>query len=351
MDLTRAPRFGALPTSSVHRCLVATALLLLGSGCSDEAEEEPPPVAVDYSGLFEIGEATGIDGETPAVPAGRHYVVLEFGLDEVQAQAPERIWLWGSGNRNKMVSLTMADSEDCSDATEVVTYAAKVNVQQTDTNEAALFFKLSDPYPGLGASACPGLVKPPWGQSGPEPIFKIEEQQIFGSDTTLAIRLSQVGGEFELRARMSPALQEGFRSQIAGQTFDTPAAFVDVLTDIVGPVPGAPPDGTYAYRSTDGAGEGELVIRERQVASRTWSGCPEPGHRLTLGTSQLEVARDDAGGFRIGGEYQAGCGQTLYRYVVDWTIGQDGKLSGTQTGHYGEGPYVWTLEGERIGNP
>ncbi len=84
------------------------------------------------------------------------------------------------------------------DDDELTDYAAKLSGVVTDSNEATFFFHRGDKTrTGRNATA----TRPPetaWNQKGPSPIYKVEDQQIIGSDQVIAPRYSSIGGGFRL---------------------------------------------------------------------------------------------------------------------------------------------------------
>lgn len=121
--------------------------------------------------------------------------ILEFGGDVGGPIVKDRFWFWGSANRNKIEQVL---NTGISDATELLNYAGKLSGQLTDTNEVNGFYHFGDKTKE-GRTTLPLRDQDSsWNQGGGTPVYKLEDQQIFGSDALLAGKFAYVGGGFHL---------------------------------------------------------------------------------------------------------------------------------------------------------
>jgi carboxypeptidase family protein/TonB-dependent receptor-like protein len=126
--------------------------------------------------------------------------ILEFGGEVGGPVVKDRLWFWGSGNRNDIKQITVINTED---HTTLLNFAGKLSGQITDQNEANAFFQ-SSKKEKIGRDASPTrLPDSTFNQGGTTPILKVEDQQIFGSDTLFAGKFAYVGGGFFLHPQGS----------------------------------------------------------------------------------------------------------------------------------------------------
>jgi hypothetical protein len=129
--------------------------------------------------------------------------IIEVGGEAGGPIVRDRVWLWGAINRNEIKTFAAAFSDEFPggfpDDTTLENYSGKLNLQITDSNEGNVFFTYADKIK-LGRNA--DRTRPPettFNQSGPSPVLKVEDQQLFGSDTLLALKGAWVGGGFKLK--------------------------------------------------------------------------------------------------------------------------------------------------------
>jgi len=130
--------------------------------------------------------------------------ILEVGGDLGGPIIKDRFWFWGSINRNKIDNILTTGTTD---KTELLNYAGKLSGQLTDTNEVNGFYHFGDKTKKGRTSQPIRDQDSSWNQGGGTPVYKLEDQQIFGSDALLAGKFAFVGGGFHLFPQ--GGLQEG----------------------------------------------------------------------------------------------------------------------------------------------
>jgi hypothetical protein len=129
--------------------------------------------------------------------------LLEFGGEVGFPIIKDKLWGWASGNRNKIENTVVTtaingNQTTQADNTELINYGGKLNAAVIKNNEASFLYEFGDKKKE-GRDA--GATRPPettWNQKGGSPLYKIEDQHIFGSNLILAAKYGQIGGGFEL---------------------------------------------------------------------------------------------------------------------------------------------------------
>jgi carboxypeptidase family protein/TonB-dependent receptor-like protein len=121
--------------------------------------------------------------------------ILEFGGEAGGPILKDRLWFWGSANRNKIEQITITGT---SDNTTLTNFAGKLSGQVSTNNEANAFFHFDNKQKEGRTQLAIRDQASSWHQDGPSPIVKVEDQQIFGSDGLVAVKLAYVDGKFTL---------------------------------------------------------------------------------------------------------------------------------------------------------
>ena len=138
---------------------------------------------------------------------GKNDQLLEVGGEVGGPVIKDKLWFWGSLNRNKIEQLlNRYDAaktregvfEQQGDNTTLINYAGKLSGQLTETNEANAFYHFGDKKKEGRLTLPVRDSNSAWNQGGGTPVYKIEDQQIFGSDGLLAAKFAYVGGGFHL---------------------------------------------------------------------------------------------------------------------------------------------------------
>jgi hypothetical protein len=142
---------------------------------------------------FSEGDLGG--GQVAFGQGNRIVDVKDYGIEGGGPIVKDKAWIWGSYGVNDIDLLTIAD---VADATELESYAAKLNAQLTSNNSLTFFYHYGDKIK-TGRNAGPTRPQPTtWNQDGPTDIWKLEDTQIFNSNFYLTGLASHVGGGFQL---------------------------------------------------------------------------------------------------------------------------------------------------------
>ncbi|MBW3563306.1 MAG: carboxypeptidase regulatory-like domain-containing protein [Acidobacteria bacterium] len=124
--------------------------------------------------------------------------IQDYGAEFGGPVVRDRLWFWGSYGRNEIDLLVAAGARQASDFTLLENYAGKLNAQILSNNSATGFYHYGDKIK-TGRSV--GPLRPQetgWNQSGPTPIWKLEDTHIFSPNFYLTGMISDVGGGFQL---------------------------------------------------------------------------------------------------------------------------------------------------------
>jgi len=128
--------------------------------------------------------------------AGNEIVrITDLGFDVGGPALKDRIWFWGSYGKQDIQNRIITGA---SDNTQLENFVVKFNGQVTSKNTATVFHHRGDKTKqgrGVGIDRQPETS---WNQSGPSPITKIEDQQIFSDNFFLAGKLGITKGGFGL---------------------------------------------------------------------------------------------------------------------------------------------------------
>jgi hypothetical protein len=140
----------------------------------------------------------------PTFQQGNAIIKIEdYGLEGGGPAVKDKLWIWGSYGVQDINLLTLRGVQGgtgpgSTDATELESYAAKINAQVTNNNSLTVFYHFGDKVKS-GRNAGPERPAPTtWNQVGPTEIYKLEDTHIFNSNFYLTGMASYVAGGFSL---------------------------------------------------------------------------------------------------------------------------------------------------------
>ncbi len=171
------------------------------------------------------GENLSTEIRSGTLATARVDQILELGGEVGFPIIKDRLWGWGAINRNKIENNILSYKGDPDkpvsqpDNTTLFNVTGKLNAQVFSSNEATIFYERGDKTKkGRNAS----LTRPEettWNQKGPTPIYKVEDQHIFGSNTILHAKFGAIGGAFQLTP-LSGGTYEDVNSPLAWRDGD-----------------------------------------------------------------------------------------------------------------------------------
>lgn len=129
------------------------------------------------------------------VTSNRIIQVLDYGAETGFPVWRDKVWLWGAYGRTDNKTLTAAGTPD---NTQLEDLSAKLNAQPIESNSfTAFYFRGNKTKQGRSA----GPQRPPetsWNQSGPTPVEKLDDSQVFTSNLFANVALSYSNTNFNL---------------------------------------------------------------------------------------------------------------------------------------------------------
>lgn len=149
-----------------------------------------------------------------AIGAPQVNQILDFGGELGGPVVKDRLWFWGSGNRNAIDPRTIIGPFD--GRTLLTNGAGKLTGQLTSTNEANIFFHFDNNVKQAQATVSIAPVTTTVNQPGASPMFKVEDQQIFGSNTLLAGTFAHLGANVQYLPGRSVLSRADYHDQFKG---------------------------------------------------------------------------------------------------------------------------------------